>query len=77
MKHNMARNSEFPDRAAHVLKQFFSGPDAYDNAMQSVMCVLAENPDLSMAQLFGQVAFLRGKGKSHCSGAIEGEMKDS
>lgn len=71
----MPRNQELPHRAARTLERFFDGQNPYDDALQTVMGVLAVNPDLSMAQIFGKIAFLKGKGKSHCSGAIDGKMK--
>lgn len=64
-------------RLAKALTRFFGGQQPFEEAHAFVLSALAQNPNLTTAQVFNLVAYGRGKGKPHCSGMTDGEMKSS
>lgn len=74
---NGRNNFRIAERMAHVLSRFFGGQDPYSAAYLQVLSVLEQYPNLGKDQIFHEVSAGLGKGKAHCSGKPEGELKRS
>lgn len=64
-------------RLAKALTRFFGGQQPFEEAHAFVLSALAQNPNLTAAQVFNLGSWGKGKGKPHCSTMKEDEMKSS